>query len=566
MTGSFAGWAIEALIASTLLMGFVLLVRRRARDAFGAQLAYWLWALPVLRMVMPPLPAAWRESTAAPISAASETLLVYVQPVANMVVAAPSLSPLAVAAALWLAGAIGFFGWHGLSHLSYVRRIVSPPARHRPLADGTTLVESDEAIGPVAFGVLRRFVAVPRDFAERYDEDERALALAHELGHHARGDLIANWIALAMLAVHWFNPLAWVAYRKFRGDQEMANDARVLAALPPIQRHAYACAIVKAAHGRAVTAACHLHTIEDLKGRLKMLKVSRKSRRVVMAGAAGIAGLTLAGLGLTASGAAAEQIRSVAATIPVLATPVELGPVAPVPPMPSVPAVGAKKKIVIIRDGKTETYEGAEADAYIKTHPDMTAPGNGTRRHRIVIKRDGKTESYEGAEAEAYIKAHPDMMPPAPLPPIPPLAGAVGAPPLAPLPPVPGVVITTSDDGRTIVKHVARGGPGGYAYAFGTGPTVTSGDCGKREPGKFVIDGDKDGKRGIIICEQRIERYAEANAMRGLRSGLDGLNAGRRAIIDNRNLTEDQREQALAGIEQARKGIEEALREERRKK
>ena len=168
--------------------------------------------------------------------------------------------------------------------------------------------------------MLKRFVAVPRDFAARYDDDERRLALAHELGHHARGDLIANWIALAVLAIHWFNPVAWAAYRKFRADQEMANDARVLAALPAMERHAYACAILKAAHGRAITAACHLHTIEDLKGRLRMLKANRKSRRVLMAGATGIAALTVAGLGLTASGAAAAKIRTAAAVqVPVLA-------------------------------------------------------------------------------------------------------------------------------------------------------------------------------------------------------------------------------------------------------
>ena len=63
---------------------------------------------------------------------------------------------------------------------------------------------------------------------------------------------MANWVALAVLALHWFNPLAWYAFRAFRADQEMANDARVLARLGSAARHAYACAIVKAAHGGAI--------------------------------------------------------------------------------------------------------------------------------------------------------------------------------------------------------------------------------------------------------------------------------------------------------------------------
>src|SRR3546814_6403431 len=58
--------------------------------------------------------------------------------------------------------------------------------------DGIRVVETDAATGSLAFGVLRKYIAFPRDLAERYDEDERDLALAHERGHHARGDLIGN--------------------------------------------------------------------------------------------------------------------------------------------------------------------------------------------------------------------------------------------------------------------------------------------------------------------------------------------------------------------------------------
>ena len=69
-------------------------------------------------------------------------------------------------------------------------------ARAARIEGGVRLIETSAASGPLAFGIWRRYVAFPRDFAERYDADERNLALPHELGHHARGDLIANWVAL----------------------------------------------------------------------------------------------------------------------------------------------------------------------------------------------------------------------------------------------------------------------------------------------------------------------------------------------------------------------------------
>ncbi|KQM64919.1 hypothetical protein ASE75_07555 [Sphingomonas sp. Leaf17] len=300
-------WAVEALIASALLMALVLLVRAPVRRAFGPAVAYALWALPVLRLLLPPMPSGWREAAATPITRAGETITIFVtSPAGSAVVAStPALSWLGpVSLGLWGVGAAAFLAWHLTAHADFCRRIM---ARGRIVAtiDGIDVVESDAAPGPVAFGLLRRCVAFPGDFADRYDADERELALAHELGHHARGDLIANWAALVVLALHWFNPLAWAAFRAFRNDQELANDARVLNGRSAVDRHIYACAIVKAAHGGAVSAACHLHTIADLKGRLRMLTTTPASRRQLAAGAATIALVITAGLGLTASGTAA---------------------------------------------------------------------------------------------------------------------------------------------------------------------------------------------------------------------------------------------------------------------
>jgi bla regulator protein blaR1 len=50
------GWFIDTLIASSVLMGLVLLLRRPVAHRFGPRVAYALWLLPALRMVLPPLP------------------------------------------------------------------------------------------------------------------------------------------------------------------------------------------------------------------------------------------------------------------------------------------------------------------------------------------------------------------------------------------------------------------------------------------------------------------------------------------------------------------------------
>jgi bla regulator protein BlaR1 len=355
VSAALSGWAIEALIASTLLMIGVLVVRTPVRRLFGPQVAYALWALPALRLLLPPMPQGWR-AIATPISRAGETIAVYVIDPAGM---APRSTILAsardpslgvslglLAASIWGAGATAFLLWHLVRHNRFCARMLGTAER---LDDrqGVRVIASAAAPGPLAFGVVRRYVAFPQDFVERYDAEERELALAHEIGHHQRGDLIANWAALVILALHWFNPIAWRAFRTFRADQELANDARVLAGRSAVDRHIYACAIVKAAHGGALSAACHLHTITDLKGRLKMLTTARTSRRRLAIGSVSVAALVAAGLGVTASGtsaaeAVAAKIRTDIQAVPPMPPAPSVPPVTPVPPMPDVPPVSAR--------------------------------------------------------------------------------------------------------------------------------------------------------------------------------------------------------------------------------
>jgi beta-lactamase regulating signal transducer with metallopeptidase domain len=280
---------------------------------------------------------------------------------------------------LWVIGALAFLAFHLISHSRFCRRLLSRARVDRTVANGRVrVIETDAAHGPLAFGIWHKYVAFPRDFSERYDEQERDLALAHELGHHVRGDLIANWVALVVLALHWFNPIAWKAFRAFRADQEMACDALVLAGRETALRHAYGRAIVKSAHGGAVSAACHLHTINELKGRLRMLTKARKlSRARFAAGLVGVSALAVAALGLTASGSqAAERIKSKVEA----ATGLKLQDAPPAPPEPAAPAMvqdapeAPHAPVIVerrvIRDGKDE---------------------HGKHERRVIIVRDGKT-------------------------------------------------------------------------------------------------------------------------------------------------------------------------------
>ena len=63
-------WLIDTLYATGFLMAIVLLLRRPVARAFGPGLAYALWALPLIRMILPPLvlPASFAPKEDVPAS------------------------------------------------------------------------------------------------------------------------------------------------------------------------------------------------------------------------------------------------------------------------------------------------------------------------------------------------------------------------------------------------------------------------------------------------------------------------------------------------------------------
>ena len=501
LTG-LARWAVEALIASMLLMVLVLLVRVLVRRAFGPQLAYALWMLPLLRLVLPPLPAGWREVAATPISRAGETMAVLIVP-SDMPVAAaaPSIpSLLVVLAVAWAIGVAGLLFFHLVGYARFCRRIVAA-ADLLEVRQGIRIVTSAAAAGPVAFGVWRRYVAFPIDFADRYEAEERALALAHEIGHHQRGDLIANWVALVVLALHWCNPIAWRAFHAFRADQELANDARMLAGCTPSDRHVYACAIVKTAHGGAASAICHLRTITDLKGRLKMLSLSPASRRRLASGTAVVGAVVVAGLALTASGSSAAAISAGVQDAVAQTTP-------SAPPVPPASA--------------TDRTPAADREAT-----------NSTTAHKVrnvVVVKDGKTTVYDSADVDAHLAANERVT-------IRPLA-----------PDSSRMIFKVSEDPSTTIEVQDI-------------PAIRSATCGigTGQPTSMVVNTGNGGKRMIVICTDRV-RQVTANAMVTASSSkeiernayaraLTGLTDARARIVANSDIADADRSRALAAID-----------------
>lgn len=349
-----SAWIVQTLVATSLLMLIVMLVRERAAAVFGPRIAYLLWLLPALRMVLPPLPRTLIDPPIEQIPVLIDLVsLDGVVDAAPLGVADPLPTlwdPIAalpwgtILLTLWLGGAALHFGWHILAYRRFVRRTLS---QAMPLPrldrDGIEVCASRAVDGPFATGVFVKTVVLPHDWRWRYSEEELRLALRHEFVHHLRWDLSANFVALALLSLHWFNPIAHRAWRAFRADQELACDALVLAGATPAERHSYGLAVVKSACSRTPVAACTLGSRDELKRRLRMMKSGKRSPGRSVSGAVLAVVLLAGGLALTASGGmAAEAASEVVKPIGVALVGVPDAPVAPEPPeAPAAPLADA---------------------------------------------------------------------------------------------------------------------------------------------------------------------------------------------------------------------------------
>lgn len=140
----------------------------------------------------------------------------------------------AVLPGLWLAGAGGMALYGVISYVLLKRRIREAIR----LEDGTW--ETDRIGTAFILGYFRPRIYLPMGMGE----DQRALILKHEQTHLKRLDHWTKLIGFLALAVHWFNPLVWIAYWMLCQEIELACDEAVVAGMDLSQRKCYSAALL----------------------------------------------------------------------------------------------------------------------------------------------------------------------------------------------------------------------------------------------------------------------------------------------------------------------------------
>lgn len=107
------------------------------------------------------------------------------------------------------------------------------------------LVATQDRSAPALFGWIKPSLLVPEVALSELTPEELGLVFRHELVHLRRCDVLWNWVILAVSAVHWFNPLVWIAMRRLRADRELVCDSAVLRQLPVAEQRLYGNTLLK---------------------------------------------------------------------------------------------------------------------------------------------------------------------------------------------------------------------------------------------------------------------------------------------------------------------------------
>jgi TonB family protein len=160
-----------------------------------------------------------------------------------------------------------------------------------------TLVISEQVESPMLSGVIKPLLVLPSNFSVIYNQEQQELIVAHEICHFDRNDIYWNLMAFLFIALFWFHPLVWLAYLKFRRDQELSCDQTTLARKPLDSRINYSRALLITAQQKRQFAFAHISFNESGDKKVMLERITQiKNSKVLGKPTLALYGLLIAAL------------------------------------------------------------------------------------------------------------------------------------------------------------------------------------------------------------------------------------------------------------------------------
>ena len=288
---------------------------------------------------------------------------VYAPPAAVMTENVPEKKPVnkyAVMFGVWAFGASAMALYGVISYVLLMRKL------RTAVKTEEGVYESDLISTAFSAGFFPPKIYVPCGLFE----EERKLIIAHERVHIKRLDYIIKPVAFLGLAVHWFNPVIWLAFALMTKDMELSCDEAVLKIFGAGEKKAYSEALLRVSMKRSGLADSYnflplAFAETGIKGRVKNVLKYKKPTVIVTVLAAAVVVAACAVLGTNAKSASDNGGENVGYTL-----------------------IGKGETAVLLAGSEEISFElGApnEFDMLLKSGKNVTIPAN-----PISTENDGK--------------------------------------------------------------------------------------------------------------------------------------------------------------------------------
>ncbi|MEN6314265.1 MAG: M56 family metallopeptidase [Clostridiaceae bacterium] len=266
-----------SLTASYVII-FVMLARLPLKKA-PKVISYALWAVVAFRLLCPfsfesmfsllpastaPIPQDIAYQQNPQINSGITVVDTFVNNALPSPSAAASVNPLQIytqtGAFIWILGIAVMLVYSIASVLILKIRLKSKKHTER------NIYEDNNLKTPFVLGIFRPIIYIPAGLTA----EEKSYIITHEQTHIRRFDHIVKPFAFLVLGMHWFNPLAWIAFLLMSTDMELSCDEKVIKEMGDKIKKPYAESLLSLALGKHVLNGSPLAFGEgNVKGRIR---------------------------------------------------------------------------------------------------------------------------------------------------------------------------------------------------------------------------------------------------------------------------------------------------------
>lgn len=288
---------LQMSASASVLISIILLLRRTGRRLFSARFIYLLWFVSVARMLLPVsvpvltpgggFESVWNRSTVF-----QEAPMMIQEQVQEGQAVGDRLGEIGrFATLLWADVCLILLIVSAWMYIRQYRQLEeSIPLRDHeylnqwkgmhPIRQNVSFRHYDRITSPVTYRIWNPRIVFPKSMDIR-DTQSLDHILRHEYIHICRFDNLWKVVVMIAVCVHWFNPLAWVMWKYFNQDMELACDQSAVRGMDKDGRLSYAMTLLRYAEkNHKISFMCNGFGKSSVKERIMILMKNNKRTRL----------------------------------------------------------------------------------------------------------------------------------------------------------------------------------------------------------------------------------------------------------------------------------------------